>query len=486
MSTNHLKSILKMAILIVIAISFNRCLLAQTYFPLGIWNYDVTGPEYRVWYPNEMNLIRNINATYLAQMSPQAQEGMIDSCTTRFAGAVRTELVHDTTGGFYPIPGEPTNPTFWRYISDNPNVANIDSDSVRLFIERVASCYDYVNDPGLGAIRVAHQGAMDQADHWPYIQYACSLICVNPNFGRYVQSVAVHNVFHWNGGDTTSLENFFRQVDSLDVYQHEYYPFYVSNQTGYPYTRAAYFGNAFQTNIIDQRLLASYDQTQRALDRSDNEHTTLEIIIQTHSQFTTDQNTYFRRPTEAEIWLQAFLALSRGYKGVHTYVYRTNPWTGQMAYFDSGLVAVTTPPTARTAISPYYDQVAQLYDHLAELGDDILPLTTQEYFTWTGSAHSYVTDIIDDVDDGGHGTIEISLMDHPSNSYDYFLLVNRRCSSDNNGTPAPAQTITVRTNKSGQYQIKDLYSNELFVSSDGYFRNITIGPGRGRVFELRP
>jgi hypothetical protein len=49
MSTNHLKSILKMAILIVIAISFNRCILAQTtYFPLGIWNYDVTGPEYRV------------------------------------------------------------------------------------------------------------------------------------------------------------------------------------------------------------------------------------------------------------------------------------------------------------------------------------------------------------------------------------------------------------------------------------------------------
>ncbi|MDZ7401914.1 MAG: hypothetical protein ONB37_17285, partial [candidate division KSB1 bacterium] len=94
--------------------------------------------------------------------------------------------------------------------------------------------------------------------------------------------------------------------------------------------------------------------------------------------------------------------------------------------------------------------------------------------------------IIDDVDDGGHGTIEISLMDHPSNNYDYFLLVNRRCSSDNNGTPAPAQTITVRTNKSGQYQIRDLYSGELFVTSNGYFRNITIGPGRGRLFELRP
>ncbi|MDZ7336066.1 MAG: hypothetical protein ONB32_13025, partial [candidate division KSB1 bacterium] len=283
-------------------------------------------------------------------------------------------------------------------------------------------------------------------------------------------------------------ENFFRQVDSLDVYQHEYYPFYRSHQrrtVGIQFP--PYYGNDYQTAIIDQRLLASYDQTRRALSRSGNTHTTLEVIIQAGSQFTYESDTtYFRRPTEAEIWLQAFLALGRGYKGVHTYVYRTVPYTGYFVPFDSGLVASTTPPTARTAINPYFDYVAQLYQHLAELGDDILPLTVLDAFTWTDTAHSYITDILYDVDDGGHGTIEISLMDHPSNNYDYFLLVNRRCSSDNNGTPAPPQTITVLTNKSGQYQIRDLYSGELFVTSNGYFRNITIGPGRGRLFELRP
>lgn len=488
MSTNYLKSILKIMVLFLTMIGLNHCLLAQTYFPLGIWNYDVTGPEYRVWYANEMNLIQNINAIYLAQMSYHAQEGMIDSCTTRFAGAVRTELVHDTTGDYYPLPTEPYNPTFWRYISGN-DAADIDSAHVEQFINNIASCYDYINDPGLGAIRVAHQGQMDQADHWPYIQYACHLISVNPNLGGYVQSVAVHNVFHWNDGDTTSLENFFRQVNSLDVYQHEYYPFFRSHQrrtVGIQFP--PYYGNDYQTTIIDQRLLATYDQTRRALARSGNKHTTLEVIIQTCSQLTPESDTtYFRRPTEAEIWMQAFLALGRGYKGVHTYVYRTVPYTGYFVPFDSGLVASTTPPTARTAIGPY-NQVAQLYNHLAELGDDILPLTVLDAFTWTGAAHSYITDIIDDVDDGGHGTIEISLMDDPTpgNNYDYFLLVNRRCSSDNNGTPAAPQTITVRTNKTGQYQIQDLYSGELFVSSDGYFRNIVIDPGHGRLFELRP
>lgn len=50
MSINHLKSMAKIAVLWITIIGFNRCLLAQSYFPLGIWNYDVTGPEYRVWY----------------------------------------------------------------------------------------------------------------------------------------------------------------------------------------------------------------------------------------------------------------------------------------------------------------------------------------------------------------------------------------------------------------------------------------------------
>jgi hypothetical protein len=146
------------------------------------------------------------------------------------------------------------------------------------------------------------------------------------------------------------------------------------------------------------RLLASYDQTRLALANSTNDHTTLEVIIQTNRAWRTDSSgTYFRRPTEAEIWLQAFLALGRGFKGIHTYVYRSAQWTGTPAPFDSGIV--TESATQRNAIAPYYNQVAQLFTHLSALGDDILPLTVLDAFIWTGTPHSYITDILDDVYD---------------------------------------------------------------------------------------
>jgi parallel beta-helix repeat protein len=116
-----------------------------------------------------------------------------------------------------------------------------------------------------------------------------------------------------------------------------------------------------------------------------------------------------------------------------------------------------------------------------------MPLNVNEAFTWKGTAHQYIQEITGDVLDGDHRTIEVAIFNPVVNgqTFDYFMLVNRYCSSDNNGTAAPPQTLTVRINKTGQYQIRDLYTGELFVSSDGYFRNITIGPGRGRVFELR-
>lgn len=364
---NYKKIFVGGLLLLLIEMGSHNNLFAQ-YFPLGIFNYDVTGPEHRLSQTNETDLIIDINATYLSEMSFRAQNDLVVFSDTLSLRTVRAQVIYDslceTTGNYYPIrfPIEDlNNRRLDRYISNNQIPSDIHNADIRRFVENVHTVYG--SNSGLGAIRVAHQGYMDQSDHWPYIQYACDRI--QEFFGDNIRSVAIHNVFHWNDGDTTSLENFFRQVASLDVYQHEYYPFFRSHQrrtVGIQFP--PYYGNEYQTTIIDQRLLATYDQTRRALARSGNNHTTLEVIIQTCSQLTSESDTtYFRRPTEAEIWLQAFLAIGRGYKGVHTYVYRTAPYTGYFVPFDSGLVASTTPPTARTAIHPYFDYVAELYNH---------------------------------------------------------------------------------------------------------------------------
>jgi hypothetical protein len=63
---------------------------------------------------------------------------------------------------------------------------------------------------------------------------------------------------------------------------------------------------------------------------------------------------------------------------------------------------------------------------------------------------------------------------------DYIMLVNRKCH------PTDVQTIEITTNKTGQWVMDDQLTHELFVSSNGVFKNITLNPGQGRLFRLRP
>lgn len=449
------------------------------YFPHGIFNYDVCGGEH-LFTQAEYNRLTSLNANYFSEMSPRAQLGMVDSCNNS-SGNMRIQLGSDPTydylnphlGPNYPSDHFDRNNLLWVYICDNSNSANIHYNLIQNFIDNIHTTYssDY---SGIDAIRVAHEGWSDDPNHWPFIRYAGYWI--QQYFGDAVKSVAIHNIHHWT---RSRLEDFFSNStgvgDSLDVYQHEYYPFFDTNPAGPPY-----MGDPFQTTLLDNRYIASCESTRMHLQRSGNTHTTLEMHIQTFEA--RYGATYFRRPTEAEIWLQTFLALGRNYKGILAAFYRSDNNGG--VDFETSLIDSLT----RLPIQPIFNYVADLYGHLDILGPQILPLEVDTAFTWTGAIppdYPLIQEITGYVLDGSHATIEVSLMDHPSNNYDYLMLVNRRCSSDNAGTPAPAQTITVRTNKSGQYQIRDLYSGELFVSSDDYFRNITIGPGRGRLFELR-
>jgi hypothetical protein len=459
MTKNFLKSIAGAFVLWLFLMNLNCLLLAQTNFSLGIYNYDVPGP--RAFNSNEQQLINNLNANFITGMEKVSQDSII-SVYSRQLNPKKTGLEHDPAyqpgqGPYYPIPGDPHSTVLWAYISRNIDSSNISISAIERFIHNTDSLCDNAYLGGLGEIRVAHQGWMDSTSHWSRIKYACDRIQFY--FGDRVNSSVCHNIFHWI--HHSSLQDFFSYMTTLDVYRHEEYPFHVHNAGAdplHPTACAPFCGWNYQDWYIDSLILGSYDQTRNALiaGQGQNHHTRLEVIIQTQREYYPATQTFVRRPTESEIWLQAFLALSRCYKGVHSYVYRTNN-TGN----SWGLIDERTPRQQNVDSLCYYQTnpnnynrnsygvVTQLYDHLSALGDDILPLTVLDAFTWTGTARSYITDIIDDVYDGGHGTIEISLMDHPSNNYDYFLLVNRRCSSDDNGTPAAPQTIAVHTNKSG-------------------------------------
>ncbi len=476
LSKKYLRLSSGIVILLLYLMAINHVLQAQNYFPLGIYNFNVWGENYTLT-EHEQSLINNINTTYITEMALGVQDDMINFCNG-LSGAKRTELGHDPSGSYYPVPpNNLDNTLLWRYISKNEDVAHIDSNLISQFVYNVNSTYNNPYNLGLGAIRVAHQGYMTLPDHWSYIQYACELI--DDAFGSNVRSVAIHNIFCWTG---SSLQDFFQNVPGLDVYQHEFYPFKLINQPRENPDSVVFNGDDFQT-LIDDGIIDSYQWTWEKLKNSGNTHTTLEVIIQTFRCWDSRQSSAFwRRPTEAEIWLQAFLALSRNYKGVHSYVYRSYDCAD---WYEQGLVNAYE---TRSEINPGYNHVAQLYDHLAVLGPQLLPLTVNEAFTWTDSPHQYIQNITGDINDGSHRTIEVSIF-NPENNYDYFMLINRLCNRDSSGVWVNAypQYITVTIDKpDGAYQIRDLHSGELYVTSDKIFRDIEILAGRGRVFELRP
>jgi tetratricopeptide (TPR) repeat protein len=477
LSKKYLRLSIGVVIFWLFLMCFNHCLLAQDFFPLGIYNFNVWGVEYTLT-EHEKELINNINTTYISELAWDVQNDLINFCN-ELSGARRTELAHDPTGSYYPVPPYALDNTLlWRYISKNEDVNNIDLNLINQFVNNVNSDYNNPYNSGLGAIRVAHQGYTTKPDHWPCIQYACELI--NDAFDGKVRSVAIHNVFCWDGG--SSLQDFFQNVPALDVYQHEYYPFKLINQPRENPDSVDFNGDAFQT-LIDDNIIGSYQLTWEKLKNSGNTHTTLEVIIQTFRCWDSRQSyAFWRRPTEAEIWLQAFLALSRNYKGVHSYMYRSYDDPGG-EWYEQGLV---NADETRIEINPSYNHVAQLYDHLTVLGPQLLPLTVNEAFTWKDSPHQYIQNIDGDMNDGSHRTIEVSIFNQKDND-DYFMLINRRCNQNISGVwiNADPQYITITINKpDGAYQLRDLHSGELYVTIDKTFPDIKLLAGRGRVFEL--
>ncbi len=237
-------------ILLVAFLIFSPHLSAQSYFPLGIFNYDVRGREYRLSQANETDLIIDLHANYLSEMSPRSQNDLIVFSDTLSARVFRTDVIYDSvcwnTHNYYPI-WHPVqyldNDRLDRYISENDRTTDIHYADIRRFVHCVDSIFG--SHSGVGTIRVAHQGWTDSTSHWPFIRRAGYWI--QYYFGDAVKSVVINNSVNWH---RSQLRDFFSNAsgvgDSLDVYQHEYYPFYAP---------AAYIGDDFQ-NLLDNRYLS--------------------------------------------------------------------------------------------------------------------------------------------------------------------------------------------------------------------------------------
>ncbi len=196
-----------------------------------------------------------------------------------------------------------------------------------------------------------------------------------------------------------------------------------------------------------------------------------------------------RPPSPEEIRCMVNLSLAYGAKGVFYFWFpstyeETNNFGGCSEVHFPGLIAVgsenNTPnhssnydvfdgDTVFTGYQKKYAEVKALNNVLKTLGPILLNRTWVAAFTSGEAAPggSIVTSLTG------------SYIEAATFNSDFIMLVNRKCH------PSDVQTIEITTNKSGQWVMKDTLNKELFVSSNGVFKNITLNPGQGRLFQLR-
>jgi hypothetical protein len=177
-----------------------------------------------------------------------------------------------------------------------------------------------------------------------------------------------------------------------------------------------------------------------------------------------------RDPSASEIFAQAYIALAHGAKGIFVYKYTSDP---PKSY---GLVDTTYnhPNTEAIKYNDKWHAVKELYAQLDSIGDYLLDLDRVAAYCCTNpDFHSPVMGI--SFTDASTPYIEVGQF-QDSQDADYFIVVNRKTDADKH--------INIETNKTGLWALRDLYTQERYLSSTGNFKGIPIKAGEGRVFKF--
>ncbi|MEO0130920.1 MAG: hypothetical protein ABIK76_04445, partial [candidate division WOR-3 bacterium] len=201
---------------------------------------------------------------------------------------------------------------------------------------------------------------------------------------------------------------------------------------------------------------------------------------------------FSRRPTPNEIKCQAYLALSRGAKGIGYFLYLTKPFytpppdTTRIYEALFGLVDTIGRGDFRPPWEPYFSTVKNVFLNIKKIAPTINQIFYDTAVSITPYTHfsgiKYIQKVrpLNVVDSFYH---EIAIFQPLSNT-DYFMLVNRLC--DSNETVLVEVTIK---KPRGEYVVKDIATGEIIhlepLIGDTLFGFFTkIYPGEGKLFAL--
>jgi len=219
--------------------------------------------------------------------------------------------------------------------------------------------------------------------------------------------------------------------------------------------------------------------------------------------WSTGERPHYRKPSRAEIKVQAYMALARGATGIMYFAYTSNAepvdFSGGAEAWYHGIVRFMTDgdPRPKYAMA---DTLASINDTLAVIGDTLKAAVLRDSSAFRGNftASSIPTEcLIEDITNGSGGDagrVEIGLFrDAKEALADYILIVNR----DNILTGVTPQTIDIILDVSrlegapadqGVYSIRNAVTGEslIYEVSNGeiLIDDLTMMPGDGVLLRV--
>jgi hypothetical protein len=458
---------------------------SSSYFPLGLWgiwiddrtvpfttdfNIDQWGREKSNW--------STINANYLVYWTPY----WVQDSVMAFADAnnYRTDIANWRY--WYTSRPQPTNSLYsWMVdysLSDSALVPPI-IDSLKTTWQSHAGFYNYTFG----------QEWLEVLSNWPKIEFV----------SRKIHELDPQRKSYWiSGGAPPS--GFANATPHLDILQLDAYELSEHRGSGLSGEQEAF-------NV----LLGHYTSTMNYLR---GKHTEWQVIIQAHREYRTSDLS-LRRPQYNELRAQAYLGLSRGARGVTSYVYGTKlsgsspspfvPKSEESGPPNDGLLhggytaavgdAVGIVDPDRIGYDGFSDpdgidafaNVATLNAELAPLGPTIRKLRLYDAFPSTSIPSGNAASI--NAVTGNY--IEIGVFkrfDQGLDSTSYFMLVNRVCNDASGNTTDPQAVSVSFAHPTYQWlKITEVVSGSQWViagTGSGATFTDNLGPGAGKLYRM--
>ncbi len=313
---------------------------------------------------------------------------------------------------------------------------------------------------------------------------------------------------HWD----YNYQWWFDNNPNSNVFTPDIYPFTSGGYQNEPY----YTGFCDTCNTLNQHRNSRYLQNRfqyfegkckLAFEAADGSDADYWIIPQCFTGGSADSTGIFwRKPTPSELRCQTFMALASGARGVIYWKYGVSYFPSTGAFIE-GIYGLDNNKTDLWGaifndINPYIKAIDDIY----------MTLTFRQSYYYspdigidTTASNAFIDTIyaVSDTPNLDLGWFQIG--EYTEGSDKYVMIVNRACSSNDDGDPAPSITATIKFDTQdldlGNYvEIIDIADSVDYISYDsvlvfadttlasslgGLITHSTIlGPGEGRLFKL--